>query len=333
MATIRKRGELQWQAIVKRKGYPLVSKTWNTRKEAEAWARQIESEIDRGVYVSRSEAERTTLHDLIERYRVEVLPVLRGHGHGPALSALDAALGKYALAALSPKLIAAHRDRRLKTVSGDTVRREINVLSRLIDMACKEWGLPLHTNPCKLISRPAPARARDRRLQHGELERLLAACGPHMQALIRFAIETAARLGELLSLQWPDIDQARRVMILRGIDGRGTKNGDAVRAVPLSSAALSVLDDLMALPRSIDGRVFWWWRASDSFNKSWRRACARAGIEDLRFHDLRHEATSRLFERGVFDSMEVASITGHKTLAMLRRYTHLRAEDLARKLG
>ncbi|MHB1591685.1 MAG: tyrosine-type recombinase/integrase [Sulfuricella sp.] len=76
-----------------------------------------------------------------------------------------------------------------------------------------------------------------------------------------------------------------------------------------------------------------WWKASDGFNKSWSRACKRGGIEGLRFHDLRHESTSRLFERGVFDSMEVASITGHKTLQMLKRYTHSRAEDLAKKLG
>ena len=118
-----------------------------------------------------------------------------------------------------------------------------------------------------------------------------------------------------------------------GIDQRGTKNEDALHAVPLSSAAIEILRKLKSLPSSIDGRVFHWWKASDSFNKTWRRVCERAGIKDLHFHDLRHEAASRLFEKGVFDSMEVASITGHKTLQMLKRYTHLRAEDLAKKLG
>lgn len=151
--------------------------------------------------------------------------------------------------------------------------------------------------------------------------------------LIRLALETAARLGELLALEWRDIDAGRRVAVLRGVGGRGTKNGDESRAVPLSSAALVVLQELQALPLGIDGRVFYWWAGSDSFNKTWRRACACAGIEDLRFHDLRHEATSRLFEKGVFEGVEVAAITGHKTLQMLKRYTHLRAADLARKLG
>lgn len=363
MATIRKRGELQWQAIVKRKGFPGLSKTWNTRKEAEAWARQIESEMDRGVFVSRVEAERVTLAEVIERYREDELPKKRGKGFSPALNALEYKLGKYSLAALSSKLITEYRKKRLVSVSTDTVRKEINLLSKLIDLAGKEWGMPLPSNPCNMVARPAAGKARERRLEGDELERLLAQCEPHMQALIRFAIETAARLGELLSVKWVDVDLKKRVMIVRGIDERGTKNDDAFRAVPLSSAAIEVLERLKALPSPIDDRrVFHWWKAADSFNKSWTRAKTRAQIQhlkdkgkwhlipteysqadidrhvdgflsDLRFHDLRHEATSRLFEKGVFDSMEVASITGHKTLQMLKRYTHLRAEDLAKKLG
>lgn len=352
MATIRKRGELQWQAIIKRRGHPLVSKTWNTRKEAEAWARQIESEMDRGIFVSRAEVERTTLHDLIERYRVEVLPSKLGKHFGPALKVLDEHLGKYSLAALSPKLVAGLRDTRTKSgLSASTVKKEINLLSRLIDLAGKEWGIALSANPCAMVSRPVEKNARDRRLEPDEERYLLAACEPHTALLARFALETAARLGELLAVRWADVETTKRVVLIRGIDERGTKSGDALRAVPLSTAAVSVLDELKKLPRGIDGRVFYWWKASDSFNKTWVRSaqrgreryladCENAGkkpaagfLEDLRFHDLRHEATSRLFERGVFDSMEVASITGHKTLQMLKRYTHLRAEDLAKKMG
>lgn len=336
MATIRKRGELQWQAIVKRKGYPLQSKTWNTRKEAEAWARGIESEMDRGAFVSRGEVERTTVGDLIERYREDELPKKLGKGFKPALKTLESALGAYSLAALSSKIVTDYRKKRLASgLSGDTVRKEINLLSRIIDLAGKEWGLPLPANPCAMVSRPAPGKARERRLEGDELTTLLRATGDEKQlhALIVVAVETAARLGELLSVTWSDIDLQKRVMIIRGIHGRGTKNADAFRAVPLSSEAVRALKELKKLPTSIDGRVFWWWAASDSFNKAWRRLCKVAKVEGLRFHDLRHEATSRLFEKGVFDSMEVATITGHKTLQMLKRYTHLRAEDLAKKLG
>lgn len=333
MASIKKVGDLQWKVQVRRKGYPNQYGTFRTSQQAQAWARQIESEMDRGVFVSRGEAERTTVSDLIERYREDELPKKRGKGFGPALNALESRLGKYSLAALSSKLVTDYRKKRLATVSADTTRKEINLLSKLIDLAGKEWGMPLPSNPCSMVSRPAPGKARERRLEGDELGRLLAECEPHAGALVRFAIETAARLGELLSVKWADVDLKKQVMTVRGIDERGTKNGDAVRQVPLSSAAVEVLEGLKALPLSIDGRVFWWWKASDSFNKTWRRVCARAGVDGLRFHDLRHEATSRLFEKGVFDSMEVASITGHKTLQMLKRYTHLRAEDLAKKMG
>jgi len=332
MATIRKRGELQWQAIVKRKGVGFTSKTFLTKKDAEDWAKIKESEMIRGHFINNRDAEKTTLGELIERYRADVLPTKRGNGFSPALNALDAAFGRLALSAITSKRVAGYRDKRLKERSPDTARKEINLLSKLIDLAGKEWGITIPINPCKMVSRPAAGKARDRRLEGDELKRLLSASKPHMASIIEFGVETAARLGELLSVKWADVDLKRRVMVIRGIDDRGTKNDDAYRAVPLSSRAVETLRNLKTMPRSIDGRVFYWWKASDSFNKSWRRVCKRAGVEGLRFHDLRHEATSRLFEKGVFDSMEVASITGHKTLAMLKRYTHLRAEDLAKKM-
>lgn len=348
MATIRKRGNLQWQAIVKRRGYPLTSKTFETQKDAATWARSIERDMDRGQYMPRNDAEQTLLHELIERYRRDVLPTKRGAHFSTSLRVLDDRLGRYSLAAITSRVVADFRDARLHArLSPSTVKQEVNLLSRIIDLAGQEWGVSVPTNVCKMVSRPKENNARERRLEDGEEAYLLAACTQPLAALARLALETAARLGELLSLRWQDVDLDKRVAIIRGIDGRGTKNSDPLRALPLSSAAVAVLE---GLPRTGD-RVFHHWRASDSVNKTWKRAierartayvlkCKHAGeapregfLEGLRFHDLRHEATSRLFERGVFDSMEVASITGHKTLTMLKRYTHLRAEDLAKKLG
>jgi len=344
-------------------GHPTVSKTFPTRALAEEWAKLTEADMLRGAYLPRGEAERTTLADLIKRYRDDVLPSKRGKHFGPALKVLEENLGKYALTAISSKRAADFRDKRLKAgLSASTVRKEINLLSKLIDLAGKEWGIPLPSNPCAMVSRPAEKNARERRLGGDEEKYLLAVCAPQMALIVRLAVQSAARLGELLSLRWPDVDLQRRVMVIRGIDGRETKNDDAFRAVPLSSAAVAVFKEMKKLPhpkqgdededaKPRDDRVFPWWKASDSFNKSWVRTvnrarenyledCEQAGrkpadgfLVDLRFHDCRHEATSRLFERGVFDSMEVASITGHKTLAMLKRYTHLKAEDLAKKLG
>lgn len=347
MATVRKRGDLQWQAIVKRRGHALSSKTFETRKDAEGWARSVERAMDLRQYVPNREAERTLLHELIERYRRDVLPTKQGKHFGPALRLLDERLGHYALAAITPKVVADLRDSRLlEGRSGSTVRKEVNLLSRMIDLASKEWGIHLPSNPCTMVSRPRESNARERRLEGNEASYLIAACSPELRSLVLLALETAARAGELLSLRWVDVDFEKRVAIVRGKAQRGTKNGEPLRALPLSSAAVVVLE---GLPRTGD-RVFHW-KGADSLNHTWTRAlkraksayeseCRLAGtqpsagfLDDLRFHDLRHEATSRLFERGVFDSMEVASITGHKTLTMLKRYTHLRAESLARKLG
>jgi integrase len=133
--------------------------------------------------------------------------------------------------------------------------------------------------------------------------------------------ETDERPVQTAGLLWVNVDLQKRTATLPM-----TKNGTA-RVVPLSSVAVDVL---RGMPRSLDGRVFG--TTYEAIHLSFTRACKRASIEDLRFHDLRHEATSRLFEKGL-NPMQVAAITGHKTLQMLKRYTHLRAEDLARLLG
>jgi integrase len=144
---------------------------------------------------------------------------------------------------------------------------------------------------------------------------------PYLLPIVRLAIETAMRQGELVSMHWTHTDLKRRTIFLAH-----TKNGDS-RTVPLSTDAVAVLS---ALPYDINGHVFPG-VTTESIKKAFIRATRRAGIEDLHFHDLRHEATTRLFERGL-NIMEVATITGHKDLRMLRRYTHLKAEDLAKRL-
>ncbi len=130
------------------------------------------------------------------------------------------------------------------------------------------------------------------------------------------------RQGEIVSLDWKHIDLKKRIAYLPE-----TKNGEP-RGVPLSTSAIATF---RSLPGSTTGKVFPG-VTTEAIKRAFMRACQRAEIEDFHFHDLRHEATSRLFEKSL-NPLEVASITGHKTLQMLRRYTHLRAEDLAKKLG
>jgi len=221
--------------------------------------------------------------------------------------------------------IARFRDERLRKVTPSTVKRDLVLLGHVFEVARKEWGINFH-NPVRDIKLPSDNRPRDRRLQAGEETRLLDACrtarNPWLLPIVQLALETAMRQGELIRLRWEHIDLNRRTAHLPD-----TKNGES-RTVPLSTTAIR---ELRALPRSLHGQAFPG-VTTEAIKRAYIRAVRRAGIEDLRFHDLRHEATTRLFEKGL-NIMEVASITGHKDLRMLRRYTHLKAEDLARKLG
>jgi integrase len=173
---------------------------------------------------------------------------------------------------------------------------------------------------------PRLPTGRERRLEGDEEARLLDALSQNliMHAAVRFALETAMRRGELAAMKWRDVDLHRCLLIIPE-----TKTGTP-RTIPLSSRAMNVLRELRAHPTSIDGVVFT--RRPPYFTERFAAARKRAGIEDLRFHDLRHEAVSRLFERGL-NVMEVATISGHQDLRMLNRYTHLRPEDLLKKLG
>jgi len=339
MATFRKRGD-KWQARVQRKGQPDLSKSFLLKADAESWARQLESEIDRGVFQDRSEAERTTFGDLLDRYAKEVTPLKKSAAsEGQRINRFirEDKIARYKTTALSGKLIAEWRDKRLLAVSGSTVNRELNLISHVINTARKEWGIHI-SNPVELIRRPKENRGRERRLSADEEKRLLAeleltcrsesgaytAGGTHnpwIKPIVVFAIETGMRRGEILSLTWDRVDLRKR--IARLVD---SKNGEG-RSVPLTLKATALL---AALPRSIDGRVFA--TTNDAVKLAFVRAVERAKIDDLHFHDLRHEAVSRLFEKGL-NVMEVASISGHKTLQMLKRYTHLSSECLLSKIG
>lgn len=345
MATITKRGDLQFQARVRRRGHD-VMKTFLSRADAVAWGRKIESEIDRSVWHDTSEAERTTVRELLERYQDEEGDRFRStRAHPPAIKNLIAGLGKLTLSELTSARLARWRDERKKEVSQETVRRELGILRAAINIAIRDWGIVLpRGNPVSLIRLPSPGPSRDRRLSKEEEQRLLRECEHYEKdarslpigKIIRFAIATAMRRGEIASLRWENIDLQRRVALLPL-----TKNGEA-RRVPLSTAALE------ALPSPLDELVGDVWGATeDAITKAFGRILKRARnryceeqgdcadpdlLVGIRFHDLRHEGVSRLIERGL-NIMEVSAVSGHKSLDMLKRYTHLRAEDIALKLA
>ena len=322
-------GKRVWQALVRRKGYPQQTQTFDTKSEAQAWAGGIENAMRRGTFVSHAEAERTTLAEALDRYRREVTPAKKGASierfRLDRWAAHDYA--QRSLASIRGKDIADYiEERRQDGAAPATIHKEINLLSHLFNTARTAWGMESLTNPVDLVKgqRPKLPGGRTRRLVGDDLPRLLAAAqayGGEIGPLITWAIETAMRRGEIAAMRWDHLDRKARVLLIPE-----TKTGTP-RRVPLSTAALGVLDQL---PRRIDGRV--WGMRPDSISQAFERVCGAAGIEGLTFHDLRHEATSRLFEKGL-NPMQVAAITGHKTLQMLKRYTHLRAEDLVGMLG
>jgi integrase len=327
MATLEKRGHF-WRVKIRRAGLPAQTRSFESKLLPQRWARGVEAEMDQGISVDRRIAERTTLADVLERYRREVTPTKRGaHDENLRLKAMaQRPFTRMRMSLLTSSHIAAYRDQRLKLVSGSTVIRELSTLSHAIDTARREWDVYMPVNPCSLVRRPPPGRPRNRRLQDDEEARLLAACrgarNPWLVHFVQLAIETGMRRSELLGLEWTNVDLDRRVAHLPI-----TKNGES-RGVPLSTRAIAILRDL---PPSSTERVFGALTA-EALKLSFKRAVRRAGINGLRLHDLRHEATSRFFEKGL-NVMEVASVTGHKTLQMLKRYTHLSAGDLALRLG
>ncbi|EOW7231079.1 site-specific integrase [Cronobacter sakazakii] len=227
--------------------------------------------------------------------------------------------------------IASYRDARLseisdrtgRPISSNTVRLEMSLLSALYNIARVEWGTCSH-NPVENVRKPQASAGRTRRISSQEeqrIKRALSSRNPELAGIFRLALETAMRQGEILSLRWENVDLHLGIAHLPT-----TKNGTA-RDVPLSFRARQTLHEF-AGPRS--GPVFSY--TSNGFKSAWRDTLARLDIKDLHFHDLRHEAISRLFELGTLNVMEVAAISGHKSLNMLKRYTHLRATQLVSKL-
>ena len=385
MARITKRDNGKWQARVERLGYPPQSNTLQTKVAATAWARAIEREMDTGSFINRDDAERTTFGVVAARYDREVLPSKRGNAQDRMrLARLVEHFGKYSLAAISSSKIAEYRDERLKAVSAQTTVHELGLISRVFKACAMDWGIALpHGIPTGLVRKPKVDNARERRLEKGEEALLLGALRecktPWPAAAFVLAVETAGRQGELLSLQWKEVDLKRRTARLRGRDGGPTKSGADYRDVPLSSAAVALLE---GLPRNLRGKVLP--LSQNALQLSYERAIQRGRqthihgllrarlladgmaqadidqeirsliyrrkdplvstvevladieahdgtLQNLTFHDLRHEATSRL--AGKLAMHELMKVTGHASSRMVSRYYHPRAEDLALKLG
>ncbi|WP_394144671.1 site-specific integrase [Burkholderia multivorans] len=336
----------KWKCQVRRKGYPPCIRTFSTKAEAQRWGRSIESAMDAGTFVKTAgpvgsmSAETTLVSDLLDRYMRDVSPLKRSHTSDKGrYRTLRRILGPYKLTALTSLVLVEYRDRRLKSVAPATVVHELNLLNRVLTLATREWGIVLPGGIPKVIKPRLPA-GRDRRVHPDELQAIIDATESQILGdLVRFAVATGMRRGEILGLRWEHINFARRTAYLP------LTKTDTPRTVPLSTAAIAVLqarrDAGHAVPfgTSDSGASKGFCRAVRRARKVYESTCRVLDrpidprwLVDIRLHDLRHEATTSFFERGL-NMVEVATITGHKTLSMLKRYTHLRAEDLAAKLG
>jgi integrase len=325
MANIRKRGD-RWQVQVRRAGLKPISRTFAYHKDAEAWARDQERRCDMGLHPVGPEIRADiTVRDLLERYMAEITPRKKSANNEKIIirALLRAEFCDELASIAKPMVFARYRDKRLKLVMSTTIRRELCILSHTFDLARKEWGYSSLENPLKDVRCALDSKPRDRRLERGEFEQLQQRASQsratYLWPLIRLAVETGMRRGELLSLTWDDVDVDARLARLYD-----TKNGEN-RTVPLTLEAVSVLQ---GIPQT-STRVFP--VSPVAVRQAWVRLVRRAGIENLRFHDLRHEAISRFFEKGL-SVPEVALISGHKTPSQLFRYTQMTPEHVLTKL-
>ncbi len=326
MATIRRRATGTWQAQVRLAGLRPLSRTFQHKADAQHWAKEIETQVQRGdLGAGTSSLRNTSLSSLIERYRDYVTPHKRGRVKETALlnALLRHPFTRLTLSALTPQHFSEYRDLRYRTVRASTINHALALLNQIYKLARSEWGIPVQ-NPLEGLRRPKADPPRNRRLMKGELDQVMQAADTCRNVQIRpfilFALETAMRRGEILGMEWIDLNQEKRTLRIPL-----AKNGHS-RTIPLSEAALAILSTqrVRGLHRPFPLTV-------ESFDMAWKRLIRRSGINNLHFHDLRHEAITALFERGL-TMPEVALISGHRDPRMLFRYTHLRAEDVVLKL-
>jgi len=318
MATFAQRGK-SVEAIIRRKGHRALYKRFKTKSEAQEWARKQESLLDEGRKIERD--NRLTFADAMGCYVDEYLVYKKTYKVDKyGLAKLKKRIGYLIVGDITSRMLREYRIERSKKFKPATVNKELAYINRVMTYAQSELDV-VFSGGIPKVAKLTLSNGRDRRVSEAELQQILKHSEPTMKTIIKLAIATGMRRGEIVKIQRKDISYQSRTVHLFD-----TKNGED-RVVPLSTVAIRALKQL---PARIDGEVFG--IHPDTVSKRFLRACRDSGIEGLRFHDLRHEAVSRLFEKGL-NPMEVATISGHKTLQMLKRYTHLKAEDLAKKLG
>lgn len=323
-------GKVTHRVKIRLQGHAPETASFARLTDAKRWAQSTESAIREGRYFPTSLARRHTLGDLIDRYLKEVIPTKPKNGSNTEqhLKWWKAELGNFSLAAVTPAEISARRNKLLATktrrgtaMANATVVRYMASLSHAFSIAVKDWEW-LDDTPMRKVGKPKEPRGRERFLSDGERDALLAACkassSQFLYPVVVLALSTGMRSGEIMGLRWPAVDLNRGLVMLKD-----TKNGSS-RGVALAGHALEQLKAL-AKVRRIDTDLLFY--GSDPtkpvvLKKPWTTATKKAKLTDFRFHDLRHSAASYLAMNGA-STIEIAAVLGHKTLQMVKRYSHL----------
>ncbi|SEE67917.1 Phage integrase family protein [Rhizobiales bacterium GAS191] len=344
MATFTKLKSGSWRAQVRRKRR-YVNETFLRRKDAEEWALEIERRIDRGEpALGRSSRDTKTFGDLVRLHREDLQEVGKriGRSKSASLTLLERRLGRLRIPELDrERLIQFGKERAREGAGPVTLGSDLGYIKTILSHAAAVHGVILSTEPIAL-ARIALARLglvgkgneRDRRPTQDELDRLVAAFDANrfqqipVGRIIRFAVATAMRQEEICRIEWPDFDPHKKMLLIRDRKDPRKKSGNNQR-IPLLDVsgydACGIIEEQRSCTGSSSGRIFPY--NGRSVGTAFRRECRGLEIDDLHFHDLRHEGTSRLFEAG-FSIEQVSLVTGHRDWKMLRRYTHLRPETL-----
>lgn len=363
MASIRKKtresGE-SYEVRIHRAGVPAMSKSFPTLAKAREWANHIESKIDRGERVNRKAATVSMTEacsDFLEHYRPRNKSGQITPGQRQLVEAIAYDFEEFSVSKITHDVIQKWMDlmltknistpakrkkfhpyyngKKARTYSDSTVRKHYFALKQILEWHSIREKYPLDESLFRNQNIPPPwAGKRKRRLESGELEKLKNAASKgyslkeELILIIDFAIATAARAQEILKAKWSDVNEKGRAW---NIPPENVKTS-TYRQVPLSKKALEVLEKMKKFNKDGEEKIFWMWKDSSTLSKSFRRLCHRASIDNFRFHDLRHEATSRIFETTNLSDAEIMSITGHTNIQTLIGYAHLRASHLAAQL-
>ena len=350
--TSKTTGEVSYQVRIRKAGFPTITETFSRLEDAKAWKAASEAKLNAGENVLSAKAQRFTIDQAIADYLAygEVENASKRY----TLKKLAEEFNGLAVKNLTPELLKKWKDKKLNTkvlaapnkkknhylYNGDkerkyapsSVRKQYYALKTCLDWHSNFRKYPFQS-PFAIVGAPTEDNAKDRRLEGDEEARLLAACDKLysdkevFKNVIRFALETAMRRGEIFKLKWSDINFESRTIRVKAENSKT----DTERVVPITSTCLAVLTAQQATKEEKKPLVFWQLNPN-TFNHRFRGIMRNAEVEGFSFHCFRHEATSRFFERSQLNDVEIALIVGHSDLRTLKRYTHTRPTSLIERL-